>query len=171
MGLQVAPNIKNYITWFSDERLKIEFNKKPHWDTLQYPPKATKEEIKDIDEKPYINLADLWVKITYKGIVSYFFIPKGYRWNGANIPRGCWYLIGNPDDPKFRLASMLHDWLCENHNDARNDRYLSTLILCSLCKVSGVQEWRISLMFHAVDNYQKVFGRDLKGDKWWKLCQ
>lgn len=178
MYLQVAPNIKNYITWFKDDRLKIEFSGEPKWDTLKYPPlleNPTKEQlkehndkIKDIDEKPYICLKDLWVRIAYEGVVSHFFIHKGYRWNGANIPRGCWYLIGNPDDPKFRLASMLHDWLCENHNDARNDRYLSTLILCSLCKVSGVQEWRISLMFHAVDNYQKVFGRDLKGDKWGK---
>lgn len=166
MSLQVAPNIKNYITWFNDKKLKIEFSHEPKWDTLQYPPNATKEQIEDIDEKPYINLKDLWVKITYKDVVSYFFIPKGYRWNGANIPALAWYIIGTPDDPKFRLASMIHDWLCEHHDDARNDRYLSTIIFCSLCKVADVEDWQIFLAKHTVDNYQKVFGKDLKGDKW-----
>jgi len=176
MCLQVAPNIKHFITWFEDELIKIEFSTKPKWDTLQYPPlpenpteeqiEKRKKAIADIDKKPYINLRDLWVRITYKGLTTYFFIEKGYRWNGANIPAGCWYIIGTPDDPKFRLASMIHDWLCEHHEDARDDRYLSTLIFCSLCKVSGVKEWRIFLMFHSVDNFQKVFGRDLKGDKW-----
>jgi len=176
MCLQVALNVRKYIKWFENPQIKIEFNIEPKWDTLQYPPlvenateeqlKAHKKVVEDIDEKPYINRHDLWVKITYKGLVTYFFIEKGYRWNGANIPPGCWYLIGTPDDPKFRLASMLHDWLCEHHIDARNERYLSTLIFCSLCKVSGVKPWRIFLMFHAVDNYQKVAGSDLKGDKW-----
>lgn len=162
----IIPNIKRWLCWYEDDRIKIEFSVKPERSTLDYPPNATDEQIADIDDKPYINKKDLWVKITYENIVSYFFINKGYRWNGANIPRGCWYLIGNPDDPKFWLASMIHDWLCEHHYDARDNRYLSTLILCSLCKVAKVKNWRISLMFHAVDNYQKVKGEDLEGEKW-----
>ena len=166
MCLQVAPNIKKYITWFKDDKLKIEFSHEPKWATLQYPPNATKEQIEDIDEKPYINLKDLWVKITYKGLVSYFFIPRGYRWNGANIPGVAWYIIGTPDDPKFRLASMIHDWLCEHHEDARNDRYLSSLIFTSLLAVAGVEKYKQVIMFHSVDNFQKVFGKDLKGNRW-----
>lgn len=166
----------NFITWFEDKRLKIEFNREPKTETLEYPPmpeNVTVEQfderkriIEDIDLKPYIVRHDLWIKITYNKKVSYIFIPKGYRWNGANIPSFAWVLIGTPDDPKFRLASMIHDWLCEHHEDARNDRYLCTLIFCSLCKVAGVTPWRVSLEFHAVDNFQKVAGRDLQGHKW-----
>ena len=182
----VGPNKKNFITWFKNDKIKIEFDRSPKTETLDYPPmpdNATPEEIEernkiidDIDEKPYIVRHDLWVRITYKGKVSYIFIPRGYRWNGANIPGFAWFIIGTPDDPKFRLASMIHDWLCEHHEDARNDRYLSTLIFCSLCIVAGVGPVDIFLVFHSVDNFQKVAGRDLQGHKWnykptWFTCK
>ena len=172
----ISPNVKKYITWFEDKKLKIEFNEKPRTTTLTYPPIAAdatpeqweehKKIVEDIDEKPYILKNNLWVKITYKGRTTFFFIEKGYRWNGANIPAFAWYIIGTPDDPKFRLASMIHDWLCEHHEDARNDRYLSTLIFCSLCSISGVPAWKLFLAFHSIDNFQKVAGKDLQGHKW-----
>lgn len=41
-------------------------------------------------------------------------INKGYNWNGANIPRFLWRLVGSQYNPEFLPASMIHDWLCEN---------------------------------------------------------
>ena len=41
-------------------------------------------------------------------------INKGYTWNGANIPRFLWRLIGSQYNPEYLEASMVHDWLCEN---------------------------------------------------------
>ena len=168
MCMQVAPNVSNWLRWFEDEQVKIEFDKIPKTNTLDYMPWAKKEEIKEVDEKPYINRVGLWVKITYRNKVIYFYIPKGYRWNGANIPALVWLIIGNPDDPKFRLASMIHDWLCEYHKDCGDDRYLSTIIFCGLLKVANVPDWKIFLCKHNVDNFQKLFGKDLNGNKWGK---
>ena len=42
-------------------------------------------------------------------------IERGYRWNGANIPRLVWSLTGYyPTHPQMLEASMVHDKLCEN---------------------------------------------------------
>lgn len=156
----------NWLLWYCDEDIAIFFDKEPKHNTIEYPPNATKEQIKDIDNKPYILEEDLYVKIQYKNNTSYLFIPKGYRWNGANIPVGVWALILNPDDPKIRLASCIHDFCCENHRDCRDDRYLSTMLLCSLCRVTGTPSYKVFLIFHSVDNYQKLFGKDQYGKKW-----
>ena len=172
----IPPNIKNFITWYKDDKLTISFSSKPKISTLTYPPIsefASKDEIlehkkiiEDIDNKPYILRNSIWVKVVYKCNAIYFYINKNYRWNGANIPAFAWYIIGTPDDPKFRLSSMIHDWTCEHHADIENDRYLSTLMFCGLCRVAGVAEWRLSLAFHSIDNFQKLFGRDLNGKGW-----
>ena len=41
-------------------------------------------------------------------------IGRGYTWDGASIPRQLWWLVGKPLDPRFALASLVHDWICEN---------------------------------------------------------
>lgn len=38
-------------------------------------------------------------------------IPKGFKWNGASIPRAFWVLIGSPFSPEFMRASLVHDFL------------------------------------------------------------
>ena len=159
-------NIIEWLLWYYDKDITISFDKTPDYDTLEYPPNATDEQIKDIDNKPYILNQELWVKIQYKNETSYIFIPKGYRWNGGNIPAGTWLLITNPDDPKIRLATLIHDFVTENHIYCRDDRYLSTMLLCCLCRVAHLAEYKVFLMFHSVDNYQKIFGRDQYGKKW-----
>ena len=159
-------NIIEWLLWYYDKDITISFDKTPDYDTLEYPPNATDEQIKDIDNKPYILNQELWVKIQYKNETSYIFIPKGYRWNGGNIPAGTWLLIANPDDPKIRLATLIHDFVTENHIYCRDDRYLSTMLLCCLCRVAHLAEYKVFLMFHSVDNYQKIFGRDQYGKKW-----
>lgn len=68
-------------------------------------------------------------------------------------------MIGPKTDPKFMIASMVHDTLCIHKEYINNDRYLSTLILEKLCERGGtgpVRRWAIK---HSVDNYQKVVGR------------
>lgn len=162
----MSENIEQWVLWYADEDIAIFFDNIPDYGTLEYPPNATDEQIKDIDAKPYILNKNLRVKIQYKNETSYMFIPKGYRWNGANIPVGTWLLIANPDDPKILLASCIHDFVTENHTACRDDRYLSTMLLCCLCRVAHLAEYKIFLMFHAVDNYQKLFGRDQYGKKW-----
>lgn len=156
----------NWILWYHDPDIAISFNCIPHHSTLEYTPESTTDDIKDIDNKPYILDKELKIKVQYKNDTTFITIPQGYRWNGANIPSFAWVLIANPDDPKVRLASMVHDFCCENHVVCRDDRYLSTKLLCSLCKSAKLNTLKVSTMFHTVDNYQKLFGKDKYGKKW-----
>ncbi len=109
--------------------------------------------------KPFIVTADLSIIVKYKGKSYHFVISKGYDWNGANVPPFAWLIIGQQKEPRFKLASCVHDYLCEHKNVIENDRYLSTLIFESLCEYFGrfnaLKRWA---MFHCVDNWQKLCG-------------
>lgn len=127
------------------------------------------EAIKEALNKPFIVLEDINIFIEYKDKMYNFTIPKGYDWNGANVPPFAWVIIGQRTDPRFMLASCVHDYMCEHHEVVENNRYLSTLIFETLClhfgKFNAIKRWA---MFHSVDNFQKVFGKDLNKRKWEK---
>jgi hypothetical protein len=150
---------KDWITYFEDDSLKIEFDNYPVVRDIQIYPDMTKDEKKEILKKPFILEKGLWLKVTYKEELPYsFFIPSGYRWDGATIPFGLYNLIGSPSDTRFKIASMVHDFLCENHYVIQNNRYLSTKIFDGLLAEVGVVKWKRFLMFHAIDNFQKIKG-------------
>lgn len=113
-------------------------------------------EVKSALKKPFVTTADLEVLIEWQNKRHFFVIPKGYRWNGANVPPFLWLIIGQRTDPRFRLASCVHDFLCENHSVIGNDRYLSTLVFETLClhfgRFNDLKRWA---MFHSIDNFQK----------------
>lgn len=158
--------------WYEDEDIKIEFDKIPKTTMLFPLPAMSKEEKKDIKAKPFCNLERLFVKITdklhtnknectyyiQKEIEYNFLIEKGYRWDGATIPRLFWRLIGAKTEPEFQIASLLHDTLCENHEFIGNNRYLSTLVLIGCMKSADVGAFRRWLIKHSVDNFQKFCG-------------
>lgn len=116
-------------------------------------------ELKRALNKPFFVISDLALTVEYKDKIFRFTIPKGYDWNGANVPPFAWLIIGHQKEPRFKLASCVHDYLCENKDVIGNDRYLSTLIFETLCEHFGrfnaLKRWA---MFHAVDNYQKFQG-------------
>lgn len=145
------------ITWFSDDIVTIKFNRVPRTETLNATGNSTPEEIKDINKKPYLLLHELEVTVIYGEKTYKFIIEKHYRWNGANIPFGLWNLIGSPSDNRFRIPSMVHDYLTENHSVINHDRLLSSVIFERLLRVAGVNKLKRKLMFLAVDNYQKLF--------------
>lgn len=117
----------------------------------------TNGELKQALKKPFIVECDLIVRIFYQSKFYCFIIPKGYDWNGANVPSFAWLLIGQQKEPRFKLASCVHDYICENKKVINYNRYLSTLIFETLCEYFGrfnsVKRWA---MFHAVDNFQKL---------------
>ena len=148
------------VVWYSDDDIVIKFDKVPDVDIRIIEPTMTDEEIKAIYKKPFICKSELKVVIIDKEEpMQYdFTIPKGYCWDGASIPTSVWFLIGSKTEPKFLIPSLIHDVLCENHDYVDDDRYLSTIVLERLCRVSkvlGVNRWAIK---HSVDNFQKVFG-------------
>jgi hypothetical protein len=145
------------ITWYSDEEISILFDKVPNVTMRYVTPFTTEEEKKEINKKPFINLSELKVILqdkieqeTYE-----FIIPKDYTWNGANIPRMFWRLMGSMTDNRFLIPSMIHDVLCENHDYIDSDRYFSTIIFERLLYVSKVNPFSRWLMKHSVDNWQK----------------
>ncbi len=113
-------------------------------------------EAKEAIKKPFIVKESLGIYVSYKNEFYSFTIPRCYTWNGANVPPFAWLLIGQRTDPRFKLASCVHDYICENHEVIGNNRYLSTLIFETLCeyfgKFNAIKRWA---MFHSVDNWQK----------------
>ena len=122
----------------------------------------TNGELKEALNKPFVVESDLIVRIFYKNEFYSFMIPKGYDWNGANVPAGCWLIIGQAKEPRFKLASCVHDFICEHKGVINYDRYLSTLVFETLCEYFGrFNSFKRWAMFHSVDNFQK-FQKDWK---------
>ncbi|MBR1775933.1 DUF1353 domain-containing protein [bacterium] len=106
--------------------------------------------------------------ITSKRIFG-FTIPKKYIWNGADIPRIFWRLIGSKTDNAFLIASMLHDYLLDNKIDIYSNvlerdisvkeyRRLTSLIFREVLKNSGENVIKSNVMSWCVDIYQ-IFHR------------
>lgn len=146
------------IEWYSDDDLKIEFEKIPCVCVRYALPSMTNAEKKSIAKYPFINKQNLKVRIVYYTNECVFTIPKDYTWDGATIPRMFWRLIGSKTDSKFLIPSLLHDYMCENHNVVDNNRYLADKVFERLLYVSGVPAFNRWLMFHSVDNFQKFCG-------------
>jgi hypothetical protein len=148
------------IVWYEDDEIKIIFNKVPQLNIRYTLPWLKKEEVKEINKKPFICNSELLVSIEDKTEQEYydFRIPEGYTWDGATIPRIFWRMIGSKTDNRFLVPSLIHDVLCENHDYIDGQRYLSTIIferLLYVSKVNPVSRW---MMKHSVDNAQKIIG-------------
>jgi len=143
--------------WYEDEELKIEFDNIPRVGVRYALPTMTEAEKKSVAKYPFINKKELKVKITYFTNECSFVIPKDYTWDGATIPRVFWRLIGAKTDSKFLIPSMIHDYCCERHYAVDFNRYLADKVFERLLYVSGVPAFNRWLMFHSVDNFQKIF--------------
>ena len=139
--------------------LKIYFNKSMPEKLLQDKSLVGLEEkeLKRALNKPFYVTEDLNIIVEYEGKTYYFTIPKGYDWNGANVPSFAWVIIGQQKEPRFKLASCVHDFLCENKEVIDYNRYLSTLVFETLCEYFGrFNDFKRWVMFHTVDNFQKT---------------
>lgn len=108
---------------------------------------------------PYLNKRTVTFMIKYLGKTYSFTIKKGFRWNGTNC-------LGLQHNPKLLDASMAHDALCNDHDLIEQDRQLSSMIFREMGIASGVNKVFMFGAYHAVDNFQKVWGKDLRGQKW-----
>lgn len=111
----------------------------------------------DNKEKPFKllnNVAYLSGKYSGKEIYR-IVVNKGYTWNGANIPRFLWRIIGSQYNPEFLPASMVHDWLCENKDFIVQDGVkISTDIFKDILILYGVSKTKANIMAAAVYLYQ-----------------
>lgn len=77
---------------------------------------------------------------------NWIFINSGFIYNGASIPKIFWFVIGEPTEQKFALASLIHDYLYM----MRADRSQADSAFRDLLDDAGVNGRRVALMFWAV---------------------
>ena len=108
-------------------------------------------------EKPFVLLNDIYyLSSKFTNNDNYGIrINKGYNWNGANIPRFLWRVVGSQYNPEFLPASMVHDWLCENKNFLlKNGVKISSDIFKDILILYKVPKFKAWLMYNAVKFFQ-----------------
>ena len=145
------------INWYEDDELAIFFNHKPHVCIRYVIPSMTNKEKKSIKKYPFICKTNFEVTIFdhTKNKKYIFTIHKGYCWNGSDIPRFFWRIIGSKSEPQYLIASCLHDWVLEHKQVIDYNRRLSTEIFKGCLLEAGVGKVKASIMAEAVDLFQR----------------
>jgi len=114
--------------------------------------------IEQIKAKPFILKRNLHVCVESGDNKYEFIIPRGYCHDGASIPSFAWLLIGQKTEPRLKLASCVHDYLCEHHVVIDSNRQLSTEVFIVLCEVFGkFNKIKRYTMKTAINLFQKIF--------------
>lgn len=140
--------------------------------------------IKDTDTEPTIQSKIKYpfelfntITVTVKTNIRLFEfdVYNGYTWNGADIPRFLWRIVGSRTDNQFLVASMIHDYLLqfkkymikevlEDKITIDEYRYLTSIIFREKLYKSGVSTVKANIMSWCVDVFQHYFNR-----KQWKV--
>lgn len=154
-------NVK-YIIWQDDNYSTVCFSSVPKILNKEINKGVmNKAEIKQAKAKPLFlkDKIEVILNDNKKNKVYHFEIPAKYDYDGATIPRLCWRLIGSKESIEFKVAALIHDVLCENHEYVNNDRYFADKVFERLLEVGDVSALKRWIMFHTVDNTQKIIGR------------
>lgn len=152
---------REYIIWQDDEFCSVAFSEIPDIGNKEINVKVmSKDEIKAAKKKPLFlkNTVDVCLIDKIKNKTYTFTIGIYYDYDGASIARVFWRFIGSKESIEFKIASLIHDVLCENHHYVDNDRYFADRVFEKLLEVGGVCDFKRWLMFHTVDNFQKFCG-------------
>ncbi len=150
-----------YIVWQDDETSRVAFTEIPRiGNKLANITIMTEKQIKAAKKKPLFLENEVGVLLVdkIKGNTYTFKIKIYYDYDGASIHRAFWRVIGSKENIEFKIAALIHDVLCENHNFVNGDRYFADKVFERLLYVSDVGAFRRWLMFHSVDNFQKFCG-------------
>lgn len=109
------------------------------------------------------------IKVTIKTTEREFSfdIPKGYTWNGSDIPKFFWRIIGSRTSNDFLMSSLLHDYVLDMRTYIMSKcikepitiseyRRLTTLIFREKLKLQGVNTIKANIMGGAVDMFQII---------------
>ena len=77
-------------------------------------------------------------------------VPKGYKTNGANIPRIFWSIFP-PNSPEYLSAIVVHDYLCD-----KEEYELADEVLREMMRELGVSKWKIWCFYYSCRLYHKV---------------
>lgn len=102
----------------------------------------------------YIDCRPLPGQRKYELITSVYiegvFIEKGFRWNGASIPKALWTAVGSPFQPDFMAPSLVHDYLYKNGYLLGYSREAADSLFKKLLLSNGVNPKKAELMYLAV---------------------
>ena len=104
-----------------------------------------------------------------------FDVYNGYYWNGADIIKPLWVLVGSRYNPEFRIPSMVHAYILQfrkymlkevlkDKMSVSEYRRLTSLIFRELLKKQGTNTVKSNIMAWCVDVFQHYFNR-----KQWKV--
>ena len=131
-----------------EEKLQNNFNKEP---IIQVNPNFPKKAFSLENDIFYTS------QKFKKNIIYGIQIKKEYDWNGANIPRFLWRIVGSQYNPEFLPASMIHDWLCENKNFIiKNGAKISSDIFKDILILYKVNKFKAWTMASCVRTYQSL---------------
>jgi hypothetical protein len=148
-----------------EQVLDIKFNEVPDARIRVIQDSDTNEIKKQKLDYPFelFNTVTVTIKTTFREFS--FDIYNGYYWNGADIPRFLWRIVGSRTDNQFLIASLLHDYLLQFkkfilkevlHNMITVNEYrrLTSLIFREKLKHQGVNTIKANIMSWAVDVFQ-----------------
>lgn len=149
------------IDWACDENVLITFDKEPIVQVRTIKPNMSKLDLLSFKKYPFTCKKSLKVMIyDNKKFKQYKFeIKENYCWNGSDIPRVFWRLVGSKSEPQYLIASCIHDVICENHQYIDDDRRLSSMIFRALLIEAGVNKFKANIMAESVDLFQRVVGK------------
>ena len=76
--------------------------------------------------------------------------PKGYRVDGASIPRALWTQIGSPYTGDYRRASIVHDVNCDRHPHDGPERKAGDEMFYAACRAGGCGRVEAKLLYLGV---------------------
>ena len=114
------------------------------------------------------------VVIVTNKLTFQFSIHNGYCWNGADIPRFLWNIIGSRTDNDFLIASLMHDYMLDfkfkilsesldNQLTLEEYRRLTSLIFREIIIAQGTNKIKANIMCMAVDTFQRFFNKEKWG--------
>ena len=77
-------------------------------------------------------------------------VPKGYKTNGANVPRLFWSIFP-PNSPEYLSAVLAHDYLCDKGFYKLADETLKEMM-----SELGVAKWKIWCFYTACRVWHKI---------------
>lgn len=126
-------------------------------------------ETKSKKKYPFELFNDVEIVIEYTDLEFNFYIPKGYIWNGADIPKTL-FLFGQSKDNNYLVASMVHDYMLEHRQYIFKEilhklltpneyRRLTSLVFRQILKDEKTNVIKANIMAWCVDVFQATVQR------------
>ena len=116
-------------------------------------PQDDDKTVKEKNKKPFMAIKSAVLKVKYDTREYTIANECGYTYDGASIP----FKIGK-GNMKLLIPSLYHDIMCENKAIIDFDRKLSSMIFKELLLQCHVNKLTASIMYEAVDLYQRFMG-------------